>query len=65
MHNLHNTDQAGFYDEESIASTFRALGLQLTSLERFPSFGLGFDLEGQYARHSKHLTGWILCQGID
>ena len=45
MHNLHSTCQAGFYDEESIECTFRALGPQLQLLERSPSFDLGFDLE--------------------
>ena len=59
MHNLQNTCQAGFYDEESLESTFRALGVQLKSLERSPSFDLELDLEGQYAQPSKRLSGWI------
>ena len=54
MRDLHNTCQAGFYDEESFESTFRAVGLQLKSLERSLSFDLGVDLEGQYAQPSKH-----------
>ena len=50
MHNIHSTCQAGFYDEESIESTFRALGLQFKSLERSPSFDPELDLEGRYAQ---------------
>ena len=60
MHNLENTCQAGFYDEESFESTSRALGLQLELLEHSPSFDLELDLEGQYAQPTKHLSGWIL-----
>ena len=45
MHNLQNTCHAGFWDEESIETTFETLRLQLRALERSPSFDLGFDLE--------------------
>ena len=65
MHNLPNTCQAVFYDEESIETNFETLRLQLRALERSPSFDLEFDLEGQNAQPSKHLSRWILGQGID
>ena len=65
MQNLQNTCQTGLYVEESIEVNFEALALQLKSLERSPSFDLELDLEGQIAQPSKHLSGLILCRGID
>ena len=65
MNNLQDIFQAGFSGRESIETDFEALGLQLRSLERSPSFDLELDLEGQYTQPSKHLSGWILSRGID
>ena len=44
------------YDKESIEDIFGAIGLQVNSLERFPSFDLEFDLEGQYCKALKILV---------
>ena len=54
MHNLQNACQAGFLDEESIETNFETVRLQLRTLERFPTFDIDLDPEGQYAQPSKH-----------
>ena len=55
MRNLQNICHAGFYDEESIETTFETLQLQLRVLQRSPSFDLEFELEGQYAQHKVNM----------